>query len=212
MESFVSRFGDFSYPGIFFGLLLCGFGLPLPEEVFLVAGGLLVYAGHARFEAMVATAAGSILLGDSLAFWLGRHQAYRILRLPFVRKVLGSAEKLTRIQAHFDQHAFKTIFVARFLPGVRAPTYFFAGGHAVPFWKFLAADILAAAISVPLPIWLAWYLGANQEHAKKVLHEFDLWLIAAAVIAVAAFVLRRRWKKRAMKPGGEPTADDQAAR
>ena len=209
METFVSRFGEFSYAGIFLGLLLCGFGLPCPEELFLIAGGLLVYAGHARIEWMVVTAMASILLGDSLAFWLGKHQAHRILRLPLVRKVLGSTEKQTWIQAHFSKHAFKTIFVARFLPGVRAPTYFFAGGHAVPFWKFLAADIFGAAISVPASIWLALYLGQNQAKARHVIHALDLWLIAAALIAVAGFLIRRRWKRGRRPADGSTTGDQQ---
>ena len=39
-------FGDFSYTAPFVVLLLCGIGLPLPEEVTLIASGLLLHQGE----------------------------------------------------------------------------------------------------------------------------------------------------------------------
>lgn len=207
MDFLVPYFEHFSYAGIFLGLLLCGLGLPIPEEVFLIAGGLLVYGGYASFGWMSVTAMASIMLGDSLAYWLGKHHTDRIYRIPLVRKMLGSEKQISWIQRHFNEHAFKTIFVARFLAGVRAPTFFFAGGHAVPFWKFFLADFIGALISVPTSIWAAWYLGENKEKAKAVVHEFHMWLLSAVLLAVAGFAIWFWYRKRKKKSAeeGDPT-------
>ena len=39
-------FGEFQYTAPFVVLLLCGVGLPLPEEVTLLGAGILLYRGE----------------------------------------------------------------------------------------------------------------------------------------------------------------------
>ena len=40
---------NFAYMGPFVGLLLCGIGLPLPEETFLLAAGILLHKEEVEF-------------------------------------------------------------------------------------------------------------------------------------------------------------------
>ena len=48
-------FGEFSYTAPFVVLLLCGVGLPLPEEVTLIGSGILLYRGEVEFVPIVCT-------------------------------------------------------------------------------------------------------------------------------------------------------------
>lgn len=209
MEDLVPYLEQYSYAGIFLGLLLCGLGLPIPEEVFLISGGLLVHGVEsykADFWLMTLTAMSSIMLGDSLAFWIGKHHTDRIYRIPLIRKMLGSEKQQSWIQNHFNEHPWKTIFVARFLAGVRAPTFFFAGGHGVPYWKFFFADFLGALISVPTSIWAAWYLGENKERAFEVVHQFHMWVLGVVLCAVAGFFIWL-WRRRRRRKTEEAAKD-----
>ena len=54
-------------------LLLCGVGLPLPEEVTLIASGLLVGWHEANFWLASAACSAGILGGDAIIFGLGHH-------------------------------------------------------------------------------------------------------------------------------------------
>ncbi|HMQ24045.1 MAG TPA: VTT domain-containing protein, partial [Planctomycetota bacterium] len=112
-------------------LLLCGIGLPLPEELILVAAGYVAYRGELSGGGhhpvgLMATAAGAIMVGDSIPYVLGRIFGPKLLRLRLVRSWI-SQEGLARFDRWLQRHGRLTIFVARFLPGIRVPAFFTAG-------------------------------------------------------------------------------------
>lgn len=47
MDLLISIFSDYGYLAVFVMLLLCGFGLPIPEDITLVAGGIIAGLGYA---------------------------------------------------------------------------------------------------------------------------------------------------------------------
>ena len=58
--------GEFGYLAAFVILLLCGIGLPLPEEVTLIGSGILYGEGKVEFIPITAVCSIAILLGDSI--------------------------------------------------------------------------------------------------------------------------------------------------
>jgi hypothetical protein len=56
----------------------------------------------------------------SLIYLIGRRYGHLVSRVPLLKHHL-SPERLARAQASFHSHGGKTLFVARFLPGLRAP-------------------------------------------------------------------------------------------
>ena len=69
-----------SYLGIVVFLTLTGIGLPIPEEVPIVAAGVASRAGGLEwYKALPACLVGA-LLGDSLMYWIGRTFGARVLR------------------------------------------------------------------------------------------------------------------------------------
>ena len=77
MESFLfnlvgSTSGVFAYLVVFGILLVCGLGLPLPEDVSLILGGYLVHSGKAELVPMMVTGYLGIIIGDSMIFTFGR--------------------------------------------------------------------------------------------------------------------------------------------
>ncbi|MBL8756675.1 MAG: DedA family protein, partial [Planctomycetes bacterium] len=74
-----------AYPYLSVGVvfLLCGLGLPLPEEIVLLAAGYVCSksAATANLPTMMAACGGAILLGDLVPAVLGRVFGVRLLRL-----------------------------------------------------------------------------------------------------------------------------------
>src|SRR3546814_8796489 len=105
-SAYVLRISDWSSDvfssDLFIALMICGAGLPLPEDITLVAGGVIAGLGYANVHTMVALAMFGVLLGDSAIFMLGHHYGARILQWRFVARVLTPA-RYAKVQEKFDQ-------------------------------------------------------------------------------------------------------------
>lgn len=176
--------------GLVLGILLaCGLGFPLPEDVALITGGYLAYKGQASLGVMVAIAFGGILAGDSLIFWLGRW-GRRAERFRLLQRHL-TAERLAKVEAQFARRGPIMVAVARFLPGIRAATYFVAGGARMHYGRFLLYDGIAALLSAPIFVFLGYRFGAQIGRVVGWAEQFHTWFFVA--LAVAALVLLARW-------------------
>ena len=182
-------------------LLLSGMGLPLPEDIPLLFAGLLSSQGVLCLEIMIPLTFLAVVGADSILYFLGRTYGHHVPRLPLLRRFLSTA-RLERAQLAFHEHGGKTLFVARFLPGIRAPVFFTAGIFKIPYWKFLAFDGSAAAISVPLLVLIAYFGGQNLDKIRHMAKEAQISIAVAAgfmVLLVAIWQLRRRRKIAAAK-------------
>ena len=197
------------YAFVFSVLLLCGFGLPMPEDIILVTGGVLAWLAspleqatlgamfHDRgFLTMALVGLGGILAGDSVIYWAGRRFGRRVAEVwPFRRVVTPS--KLERVERLLRQRGNVVVMVARFLPGLRAPTYFTVGHSRLPFWEFILFDGAAALVSAPLWVALGFYFGDDIHRAAREATRFGHFILGGALLAVAVLVTRARLRRRA---------------
>jgi len=188
-------FERFNYVGPFLVLLLCGLGLPLPEEVTLIGSGVLLYHGQVAFAPITVVCAIAILLGDSIPYWLGRRYGPEALNVRWVRRVLHP-ERFALIEQRFAEHGNWVVFTCRFLPGIRLPGYFTAGTLGMRYWRFMLLDALGVLISVPTSIWLAKLGASHVQERMKGLH----LLLAFILVSVLLMVLvRARVRRRTLQ-------------
>ncbi len=160
LERLITIFTENGYVAVFIALMICGAGLPLPEDITLVAGGVIAGLGYANVHVMFALAMFGVLLGDCAIFLLGHHYGARMLQWRLVARVL-TPSRYAKVQEKFARYGNRMLFIARFLPGMRTTVYLTAGtSHRVSFLRFLLIDGLAALISVPFWVYLG-YFGAN---------------------------------------------------
>ena len=146
-------------------LLLCGLGLPIPEDISLISGGYMAHLGVVNVHTVFLVCLAAVLGGDCAAFFLGRFFGRRILGWGPAQR-LFSARKQLRVRAYFRKYGSKVIFVGRFLPGLRFSIFFSAGTLHVRPAVFLSTTRLAALLSVPFLVYLAWIFG---EHIDRVI-------------------------------------------
>ena len=195
-----SLFENSHYLGPFLVLLLCGIGLPLPEEVTLIGSGILVHQGKVEFLPIVAICSIAILLGDSIPFWIGRHYGMRAIRWPIVRKLLHP-ERFALLQKRFESHGNWVVFTFRFLPGIRIPGYFMAGTLKMRYPRFLALDMVGVLISVPVSIWLGKVFGSSLEELEGKMESLSLVLGFGVVSLILILYGRHRLRKRELELG-----------
>jgi membrane protein DedA with SNARE-associated domain len=176
---------QWGYLGILFVLLLCSLGLPLPEDVPLLTGGLMCYKGLAHVWIMIPVCMVGVLGGDFLLYWLGKRFGHRIVEIKFVRKLINP-DRLVTAEHLFARHGFKIIFVGRFLPGLRPMLWVACGVLRVPAWIFATVNGAAACISVPTLVFLGKFFGHSFESIKKdVRTAMHLILLIVAILALA---------------------------
>lgn len=178
---------SFSYPLVFILLLACGMGAPLSEELILVVGGLVVAHGHGHLPSMILTGVAGAVVGDQMLYHVGRKVGSKALNNKRLGKLL-TPKRVAWIEGHFKRNGLLTVFVARFLPGLRAPTFLVAGISRFPLRRFVLADALGASITAPLLVWLGYHFGANVLGDLKIASR---WILLAAVLAVAVLSVRK---------------------
>lgn len=148
---YFSLLGKWSYLGLFLVLLAAGMGVPLPEDIPLLAAGWLVHRGQADLYLMILTGLIGVMVGDSIIFSAGRRYGAHIVEHRWLRRI-AKPWLLEKARQKYEKHGAKILFAARFMPGLRAVLFLTAGICRVPFWKFFVIDGFAALISVP--VWV----------------------------------------------------------
>jgi membrane protein DedA with SNARE-associated domain len=174
----------FTYLGILAALLLGSVGVPIPEEMPIVAAGILSHEGLARWWLALPVCVLGVLAGDVVLYWAGRRWGERLLRWRVVRHVLTRA-RADWLKAAYREHAMKTVAMARHVTGLRAAAFLTAGIARVPFWKFILADAGAAAVTVPLAFGLAYFFTHQINAILADVHRVERWLALAGLVAVA---------------------------
>jgi membrane protein DedA with SNARE-associated domain len=174
----------FTYLGILAALLLGSVGVPIPEEMPIVAAGILSHEGLARWWLALPVCVLGVLAGDVVLYWAGRRWGERLLRWRVVRHVLTRA-RADWLKAAYREHAMKTVVMARHVAGLRAAAFLTAGIARVPFWKFILADAAAAAVTVPLAFGLAYFFTHQINAILADVHRVERWLALAGLVAVA---------------------------
>ncbi|GMV83204.1 MAG: hypothetical protein AMXMBFR7_43880 [Planctomycetota bacterium] len=208
MEWLEPFFEHGSYLAVLITLILCGMGLPVPEEaVFLLAGFALAKI-DGSLALMICMALVGILCGDSLTYYLGRRFGPGISQNKWLVR-LGVPARLKQAQAFFDKHGNKTIFLAGFLAGVRAPTFFLCGWLHVSYFRFLLLDFLRAAITAPISIYLGYRFGTE---AEAMMAEYKTEFMLGLVLIVLGWIWwevasvrksAKRYADSAIVPGAE---------
>lgn len=208
MDQFISFISNFSGPeayALIFGILLaCGLGLPIPEDITLFAAGFLAYEGAGNIWMMIAVSLVGVILGDSLIFFLGAHYGQRLTKKWFFAKLLPP-ERLEDVRVKFRHRGLKLLFVARFMPGFRAPIFFSAGTFHIPYSKLLIYDGSAALISVPAIVGAVYYFGDELDRIVNVIKKIEGGILVVIILAILLmvgkwYITHRKVRKKALSP------------
>ena len=135
-------------------------GLPLPGETALITAGGLAAAGHLALGLVVIIAVLAAVAGDTLGFWIGRRRGREVL----LRDGFMAAHRrhaVARADRFFARHGVATVFVGRFVPGVRVVAAVMAGASRMPWRRFALANTSGAVVWATTVAGLAYLLGPS---------------------------------------------------
>lgn len=139
-------------------LLLIVLATFITEDLTTISVGVMVAQGRIGFLFGTIACFLGIFVGDILLYLVGRYLGRpAVARAPL--KWFLSQAAVEKSSAWFVRQGAKVIFISRFVPGARLPTYFAAGLLHTRFWWFTFYFFVACAIWTPLLMGLSAWLG-----------------------------------------------------
>lgn len=125
------------------------------EDAATIIAASQVEAGAIPLAVALASLYVGIVLGDLGLYGLGRLAAL----FPWAQRWAPRAA-MQRTRAWLQGNVFKTVFISRFLPGARLPTYTLCGFVHASFARFALAAIVATLIWTSLLFAVSLRVGA----------------------------------------------------
>ncbi len=183
-----------AYTGIFTILVLCGLGLPVPEESILIGSGYLASSGFLNDYISMAICFSGVLIGDYIIFSIGKRWGSGVISSRYLQRAF-TPRRLVRVRKYFRKHGDRTIFTARFISGFRIAAFITAGMMKIKDRTFLTIDLLAALISVPLFFMSGYLLHNHLESLLRTVKNINLLLAVLVLIVIMVYLLHRRRKR-----------------
>jgi membrane protein DedA with SNARE-associated domain len=158
------------YWGIFFLMALENIIPPIPSELIMGLGGVLVARGSMEFWPLLVVGTIGTTAGNYFWYWLGDRFGYERLG-PFIdrwgRWLTIDFEHVEQASRFFRKHGHWVIFCLRFSPFMRSIISLPAGLVHMPLLKFLGYTFAGSAIWNVLLImggrWLGHYFAESQD-------------------------------------------------
>lgn len=191
-ETLLDLFARYGYAVVFFGVFLENAGLPVPGETTLLAGAALARFGALSLGWVMVTAVAGATLGDNLGFLIGRRGGRAIVER-HGWKIGLTARRLAVFDAYFHRHGAKTVFIARFVTGLRVFGAVLAGGSGLPWRTFLFYNATGAVAWAAAVGTAGYFLAYSWETLERWIGRTGLIALAIiAAIGLVAFVRSRR--------------------
>ena len=157
-------------------------GIPVPGESVLIAASIFAGSHHSlNIVSVVVTATAAAIVGQMVGYVIGREYGYwLLLRYGGYLRITESRIKLGEYL--FLRHGGKIIFIARFVPMLRALAGILAGANRMPWRQFMLANVVGACIWAAFFGFAAYMLGRQFE---KVAGPLVIVIGVAAVIVIA---------------------------
>ncbi len=185
-------FARYGYFVVFFGVMLENAGVPVPGETILLAGAALARFGHLSLPNVILIAVLGAVLGDNVGFFIGRRGGRRLLERK--GRMFGlTPARLAQFDAFFAKHGAKTVFIARFVTGLRVVGAVLAGASTLPWGRFLVFNVAGAVAWASTFGAVGYALGYSWDTIEQWIGHLGLaLLLVLAAAGAVAFVRSRR--------------------
>ncbi|MFC3797985.1 DedA family protein [Cohnella sp. GCM10012308] len=187
--------------GIFVGMVLESACIPIPSEVLMLSGGVLVAQHSLTFAQAVAAGVLGNLIGSVIAYYAGAIGGRRLLER-YGKYILFNEKHMDHAQRWFDKYGQRMVFLTRMLPFIRTFISLPAGIARMNAGKFVLFTFLGCMSWNIALVYLGYRLGDHWDAVEKFMHPVSYLLAAATVCAIAWWLVKRRRDQSTQNNGG----------
>ena len=186
------------YLGIFALMVIENVFPPIPSEVIMGIGGVLVGRGQMEFWPLLAVGVAGTTAGNYVWYWIGDKWGYKRLE-PIVEKhgrwLTLDWEHIEKGSQFFRSHGQWVVFFLRFSPFLRTIISLPAGLSHMSLWRFLLFTAAGATV------WNALLIEGGRRLAPMIerYETIASWVMSGLFVLILGFYLYRvmTWKPRA---------------
>jgi membrane protein DedA with SNARE-associated domain len=186
---------EHGYTLLFAWVLAEQLGLPIPSLPLLLAAGALAGAGKLSFPIAVGLAVLASLIADLLWYELGRLRGGRILGL-LCRISLEPESCVRRTEDAFQNHASRSLLLAKFVPGLNTAAPPMAGMTGMRLPRFVVLDALGALLYTGGAVLVGYLFSEKLEDLAFYLSRLGNAAVVLIVLLFAAYILRKYLARR----------------
>lgn len=172
--------------GIYAVFVLC----MVEGDITLLLAGVLAHTGaFGRFsylQVLVFGTAGAVT-GDFIGYLIGKYFKKRVSNYKFYRAAQPRIEKLT------EKFGPLSIFVSKYIYGIRAAWCIFYGVSNTPWYRFLLYDVISCFLWVLILSSVGYFFGSAVTSLIGDFHRVGIALLIIVVIGVVGFYLFERF-------------------
>ncbi len=155
------------------------------EELTMVVVGIAAAGNYIPLTVGIALLVVGIVVGDSLAFFIGLlGTRYRLARR------IVEHERVAPLRSLLRERSGSIVFTTRFVPGFRFSFYMACGFFGMPYQRFLPASFASALVWASTITTLSFLFGFSF-HALGPWR----WPLLAAVLVVFTVIGYSHWRK-----------------
>jgi membrane protein DedA with SNARE-associated domain len=187
-----SLLAHYGYGAVAGALLLENAGLPVPGETVLLLASFLAFSEHRlRLPYIILVGIFAATIGDNIGFAVGVYGGRPLLER--YRKTLRiRPATISRGEDLFRRYGAATVFVARFITGMRVIAGPLAGVLRMNWRKFVIFNFLGAALWVTVISSAGFLFGKHWEDLVEILRDANVAVVAGVCILLAILWWRHR--------------------
>jgi membrane protein DedA with SNARE-associated domain len=188
LREYLARYG---YGAVAAALLLENAGLPVPGETILLLASFVAFSEHRlHLPSIILVGICAATLGDNLGFAIGFYGGRPLLERYRTTFRIQTAS-IVQAEGLFERYGAATIFVARFITGMRVIAGPLAGVLRMSWRKFAVFNFLGAALWVTVISGAGYFFGKHWHELVRIVGSVNIVLLVAAIV-LAVFLWRRR--------------------
>lgn len=193
---FVSLHAALAYTAIFLAAFLEAIpilGTLVPGSTLILALSALIPAGSLHLTPVLASAITGAVIGEALAYTIGHISQRRVLTawpLSNYPAIVAQSEDF------FHRYGIFAVFLARFVPPVRAIVPIVAGALGMPPRQFYPASVAACLLWAPAHVLPGLLAGSVAEQWGMKIEHYGLPLVGGIVAIGCLIIAVRQWRIR----------------
>jgi membrane protein DedA with SNARE-associated domain len=195
IDQIFSLIGQYGYLVIFFGVMLESVGIPIPGETILLAAGFLVHRGTLNLgDTLVFGVFGSII-GNLIGYWIGR-KGGRPFVLRWGHYIGITSKRLVQVEGFFAHHGGNAVFLARFVPWLRAFAALVAGISRMDWRTFFFYNVLAGIVWATASVMIGYLFSESLGLIEEWMGPAIVLLALLLALILLIYLAYRRLTKR----------------
>lgn len=193
----IALIGDYGYVALFFALWLGIVGMPIPDEVIVMTGGLVVSLGMLKtVPAFIVTYLG-VVSGLMIGYCLGRFMGEPALKWLNRRKKLD--KYLEKAYILVNKYGSFSLCISYFFPIVRHIVPYIVGIGRMSFARYSLFSFSAGFVWTLLFFTIGRLFGNHVESIGRTVEMYGLYTLPAIVlVGIIVWIAYRTKRKRQM--------------